>query len=248
MARSDVTTARREPQLSRPDVDLDLNGLRLRNRVLTSASLAGYGLPGANRILPYGLSPVAQFLPLERMGAVTTRTLTVEPRAGHFTTRTDWRPREWPAMLRMYSGALRRIDAGWMCAFGWCTTGVEAYLRDYFLFPRTVDQNRIVSLGGFSADEFTCLIEIANEGFEAGSIAAVELNVSCHNVNVAFGTVHELRAEGRTILLVEQAAARTVVFADRSYVLNTGRGVLAGSREEIAKADFAKAYLGGVSP
>ena len=166
---------------------VELNGLQLRNRVVTSASLVGYGAAPANRLFPYGLSPVAQFLPLERMGAVTTRTLTLEPREGHFTTRTDWRVREWPAMLRMYSGALRRIDGGWMNAFGWCNIGIEAYLRDYF--PRTTGQNRIVSLGGFSADEFTSLVEIVNERIPAGSIAAVELNVSCHNVNFPFAQI-----------------------------------------------------------
>jgi branched-chain amino acid transport system ATP-binding protein len=67
-------------------------------------------------------------------------------------------------------------------------------------------------------------------------------------IDLVFETLKELKAEGRTILLVEQAAARTVAFADRSYVLNTGRIVLAGSREDLAgKADFAQAYLGGVT-
>src|SRR5437867_11125024 len=80
-------------------VMIELNGIKLRNRVVTSASLAGYGARPANRLVPYGLSPIAQLLPLERMGAVTTRTLTLEPREGHFTTRTDWRLRDWPALL-----------------------------------------------------------------------------------------------------------------------------------------------------
>ena len=83
---------------------IDLNGVRLRNRTLASASLVGYGARPPSRLVPYGLSPVAQFLPLEKLGAVTTRTLTLEPREGHFTTRTDWRVRDWPRMLRMYSG------------------------------------------------------------------------------------------------------------------------------------------------
>jgi branched-chain amino acid transport system ATP-binding protein len=66
-------------------------------------------------------------------------------------------------------------------------------------------------------------------------------------IDLVFDTLKELKEEGRTILLVEQAAARTVAFADRSYVLSTGRIVLAGSREDlVGKADFAQAYLGGV--
>ncbi len=118
---------------------------------------------------------------------MTTRTLTLEPREGHFTTRTDWRLRDWPSLLRRYSRALRPIDAGWLNAFGWCNIGIEAYFRDYF--PRTEHLNRIVSLGGFSGDEFRRLVEIVNERAPAGSIAAVELNVSCHNVDVAFDEI-----------------------------------------------------------
>jgi dihydroorotate dehydrogenase (NAD+) catalytic subunit len=166
---------------------IELNGIRLRNRLVTSASLAGYGARPQSRLLPYGLSPIAQFLPLERLGAVTTRTLTLEPREGHFTTRTDWQTRDWPELLRRYAGALRRIDAGWLNAFGWCNIGIEAYFRDYF--PRTAGQNRIVSLGGFSGGEFRRLVEFVNERAPSGSIAALELNVSCHNVNFGFDEI-----------------------------------------------------------
>jgi dihydroorotate dehydrogenase (NAD+) catalytic subunit len=167
---------------------IDLNGIRLRNRVLTSASLLGYGAAKRKLIL-YGLSPIAQWVPLERFGAVTTRTLTYEPREGHFSLRDDWRLTEFPAMLRLYAGALRRVDAGWINAFGWCNIGIEAYFRDYF--PRTAHLNRIISLGGFSAEEFCRLVDYVNEQAAPGEIAAVEFNVSCHNVNFPFETILE---------------------------------------------------------
>ncbi|MGH2475150.1 MAG: hypothetical protein ACRDIL_07780, partial [Candidatus Limnocylindrales bacterium] len=156
------------------------------NRLLTSASLLGYGASKRKLIL-YGLSPIAQWVPLERFGAVTTRTLTVEPREGHFSLREDWSLREFPTMLQMYAKALRRVDGGWMNAFGWCNIGIDAYFDEYF--PRTAAQNRIVSLGGFSADEFERLVETTNERAMPGEIAAVEFNVSCHNVNFPFETI-----------------------------------------------------------
>lgn len=162
---------------------LDLNGIRLRNRLITSASLLGYG-GSAHRFIMYGLSPVAQWVPLERFGAVTTRTLTLQPREGHFSLRDDWRLREYPAMLRLYRQALRRVDAGWINAFGWCNIGIDRYFEEYF--PRTHHLNRIVSLGGFSAEEFRELVETVNRGAAPGQIAAVEFNVSCHNVNFPF--------------------------------------------------------------
>ena len=162
---------------------LDLNGVRLRNRLVTSSSLLGYGAP-KGRLILYGLSPIAQWVPLERFGAVTTRTLTVEPREGHFSLREDWSLRELPALLRRYRQALRRVDAGWLNAFGWSNIGIDRYFDEYF--PRTHHLNRIVSIGGFSADELGRLVETVNERARPGEIAAVEFNVSCHNVNFSF--------------------------------------------------------------
>jgi dihydroorotate dehydrogenase (NAD+) catalytic subunit len=162
---------------------IDLNGVRLRNRLVTSASLLGYGAP-KGRIILYGLSPIAQWVPLQHFGAVTTRTLTLQPREGHFTLRDDWSLLEFPQMLRMYSKALRRVDGGWLNAFGWCNIGIQSYFDEYF--PRTSSQNRIISVGGFSADDLVQLVEIVNERASPGEIAAVEFNLSCHNVNTPF--------------------------------------------------------------
>ena len=167
---------------------IDLNGIRLRNRLLTSASLLGYGASKSKLIL-YGLSPIAQWVPLERFGAVTTRTLTLEPRAGHFTLKEDWSLGEFPEMLRLYGKALHRVDAGWLNAFGWSNIGLPRYFDEYF--DRTANLNRIISVGGFSADEIEQLIETVNERAKPGEIAAVELNASCHNVNFPFGTILE---------------------------------------------------------
>ena len=96
---------------------VDLNGIRLRNRLVTSASLLGYGA-GKSKLILYGLSPIAQWVPLERFGAVTTRTLTLRPREGHFTLREDWPLGAFPEMLRLYGRALRPVDGGWLNAFG----------------------------------------------------------------------------------------------------------------------------------
>ncbi|MHA6625440.1 dihydroorotate dehydrogenase [Pseudonocardia sichuanensis] len=163
-----------------------LGDIVLRNRLVTSSSLLGYGVSNSP-LLPYGMSPISLFVPLAEFGAVTTRTLTVEPREGHFTTRDDWSLPELPGLLRRYGTVLRGTDGGWINAFGWCNVGIDAYLRDYY--PRTRDQRVIISLGGFSAEEFVTLVDRVNATVPAGDIAAVELNVSCHNVNFDFSTI-----------------------------------------------------------
>jgi dihydroorotate dehydrogenase (NAD+) catalytic subunit len=167
-----------------PGEGVRLGDIVLRNRLVTSSSLLGYGVSSSGF---YGMSPVALFLPLADFGAVTTRTLTVQPREGHFTTREDWAPQELPGLLRRYRRVLRGTDGGWVNAFGWCNVGIDAYLREYY--PRTRDQRTIISLGGFSAEEFVTLVDRVNAAVPPGEIAAVELNVSCHNVNFDFSTI-----------------------------------------------------------
>jgi dihydroorotate dehydrogenase (NAD+) catalytic subunit len=163
-----------------------LGDIVLRNRLVTSSSLLGYGVSNAP-LVPYGMSPISLFVPLDEFGAVTTRTLTVQPREGHFTTRDDWPLRDLPAVLKRYGSVLRGTDGGFLNAFGWCNVGIEAYLRDYY--PRTRDQRTIISLGGFSTEEFVSLVDTVNAAVPAGDIAAVEFNVSCHNVNFDFSTI-----------------------------------------------------------
>jgi len=64
-------------------------------------------------------------------------------------------------------------------------------------------------------------------------------------IDVVFDALEELRAEGVTILLVEQNATRAVEFADRAYILRTGRVAHSGTRDEILRMeDFETAYLG----
>jgi branched-chain amino acid transport system ATP-binding protein len=64
-------------------------------------------------------------------------------------------------------------------------------------------------------------------------------------IDVVFDTLEELRQEGVTILLVEQTVARAVEFADRAYILRSGRVAHSGTREEILRMeDFETTYLG----
>lgn len=60
-----------------------------------------------------------------------------------------------------------------------------------------------------------------------------------------FETIERIKATGVTILLVEQNAQQAVALADRSYVMENGRIVLEGTRDELLHNDQLKsAYLG----
>ena len=66
-------------------------------------------------------------------------------------------------------------------------------------------------------------------------------------VELIFDVIRTLnQQEGTTILLVEQNAHMALKYAARAYVLETGKIVLSGSTQEIARnPEVKKAYLGG---
>jgi len=65
-------------------------------------------------------------------------------------------------------------------------------------------------------------------------------------VDRIFEVIARLKAEGVTLLLVEQNAHMALEVADRAYVLETGRVKLSGSAAELAaNAEVERAYLGG---
>jgi len=65
-------------------------------------------------------------------------------------------------------------------------------------------------------------------------------------VEQIFDIIKAFHKAGTTILLVEQNAQMALSVADRAYVLETGRIVMSGTGEELAKSDAVrKAYLGG---
>ena len=60
-----------------------------------------------------------------------------------------------------------------------------------------------------------------------------------------FQVVVRLRAEGNTVLLVEQNAKAALAIADRGYVLETGKVIIEGPAEDLlANRDVQRAYLG----
>lgn len=60
-----------------------------------------------------------------------------------------------------------------------------------------------------------------------------------------FDFIGGLKAEGLTILVVEQNAAQALRFADRAYVLGTGQVQFEGTAQELAQSDLMSLYIGG---
>jgi branched-chain amino acid transport system ATP-binding protein len=64
-------------------------------------------------------------------------------------------------------------------------------------------------------------------------------------ITLIFQTLRELKAEGKTILLVEQNARQALQIADRAYVMERGNIVLTGSGQELLNTpEVQRTYLG----
>ena len=67
-------------------------------------------------------------------------------------------------------------------------------------------------------------------------------------INQIFTIIREINAQGTTVLLVEQNAAKALRIANRAYVLETGRVVKEGSGQDLLGDDAVRAaYLGGAN-
>jgi branched-chain amino acid transport system ATP-binding protein len=66
-------------------------------------------------------------------------------------------------------------------------------------------------------------------------------------VEQSFHVINQLRDEGITVLLIEQNVKKSLEIADRAYVLENGRVVLEGDRDELQTSDLVRrAYLGAL--
>ncbi len=65
-------------------------------------------------------------------------------------------------------------------------------------------------------------------------------------VDLVFDLIDQLRADGRTILVVEQNATRMLQAADRAYVLRSGEFVAEGTGTELLeRSDLFDTFVGG---
>jgi len=71
------------------------------------------------------------------------------------------------------------------------------------------------------------------------------LGIAPKTANLIFDAITQIRAEGVTILLVEQNLRAALRLSDRLYVLQTGSLVLTGTAEELEESPLIRrAYLG----
>ncbi len=144
--------------VGRPRLAVELAGLKLKNPLMPASGTFGYG------------EEFAPYLDLNQLGAIVTKGLSLNPKAGNPT----------PRIAETVSGMLNAI--------GLQNVGVDAFIRDKMPFLEQFDSPVIVNFFGNTQKEYA---EVAARLNDVPGVAALEMNISCPNVKqggIVFGT------------------------------------------------------------
>ena len=118
--------------------------------------------------------------------------------------------------------------------------------RVYTLFPRL--KERLSQPGGTLSGGEQQMLAIGRALMARPTLLLLDepsMGLSPLLVETIFATISEIRAQGSTVLLVEQNALMALEIADRAYVLESGAITLSGTGAELAKDDAVRrSYLG----
>jgi len=212
---SKTTSQSDQPILNTADVDMsvEIAGVKLANPLLTASGTCGY----ATEYAPY--------TDLSKLGAFTTKSITVEPRQGNQPQR----------IVETHGGMLNAI--------GLANVGLERFIQDKIPEVHKLNIPVFVNVAGHSLKEY---VTVCRRLAPISEISALELNVSCPNVadGLFFGTQPKLLQElvtaakevvGNTPLIVklspntgdicEMARAAIDGGADALSMVNTFQGM-----------------------
>ena len=126
-----------------------IGSLRLSNPVLVASGTFGYAVE------------LSEFVQLQRLGGIVTKTVTLKPRPGNPPPRIVETP------------------AGMLNAIGLQNIGVDQFVNNKLPLLAEIGTAIFVSIMGYTSDEFAAVVEIING---QPGIDGLELNLSCPNV------------------------------------------------------------------
>lgn len=133
-----------------PDLSVSIGAIRMKNPVMTASGTFGFGRE-------YG-----RIFDISALGAVVTKGITLEPRAGNPP------PRLW------------EVPCGIMNSIGLQNPGLEAFIRDEA--PRLAGCG-VPVIANISGDTTAEFCEVASRLEGVPGVEGLELNVSCPNIH-----------------------------------------------------------------
>jgi dihydroorotate dehydrogenase (NAD+) catalytic subunit len=135
-----------------PHLEVNIGGLVMKNPVTVASGTFGYG------------QEYDEYFDVALLGAVTTKSISLKPRAGNKPPR------------------LVETPAGMLNAIGLQNVGIDVYLSEKAPFLRKKGVPIIANIYGHAPEEYA---ELAQRLEAAGAADAIEANLSCPNVHDA---------------------------------------------------------------
>ena len=135
--------------MNKIDLSVEITGVKLKSPVITASGTFGYG------------DELPDLVQLSKIGAVTTKTITLGPRTGNPS----------PRICETSSGMLNTI--------GLQNIGLERFLDEKLESLLALSIPVIVSIAGSTAEEYVSIVKRLNT---VKGISAIELNLSCPNL------------------------------------------------------------------
>ncbi|MCM8775979.1 MAG: dihydroorotate dehydrogenase [Candidatus Omnitrophica bacterium] len=167
-----------------PDLTTKIKHLEFRNPVAVASGTFGTK------------DEYASYMDYEQLGAIITKTITVQPRQGN----------PMPRVCETVGGMLNAI--------GLQNKGLEDFLEDKIPYFEKIRTPLIVNIAGESLDDFRILAETL-DGYK-NVVKAIEINLSCPNVEVGGATF--MRKKERILSVVKTVRQETdlITFAKLS--------------------------------
>lgn len=214
------------------NTQITIAGVTFKNPVMTASGTFGSGME------------YAEFVDLNRLGAVVTKGVANVPWPGNPT----------PRVAEVYGGMLNAI--------GLQNSGIDVFMERDIPFLKQYDTNIIVNVCGKTVEDY---VEVVERLGEEPAVSMLEINVSCPNVKegaIAFGQkadalfhiTKEIKAKARQPIIMklspnvtditEMARAAEAAGADALSMINT----ITGMKIDIHRRRFALANkTGGMS-
>lgn len=137
-------------------MNVQICGVEFKNPVIAASGTFGFG------------REFDEYFPIEKLGGISSKGLTLEKRDGN-------------KGIRIYE-----TPAGLMNSIGLQNPGVERFIKDELPFMESKNTVILANLGGGTIEDYVAGVKLLNET----NINFIELNISCPNVKtggVAFG-------------------------------------------------------------
>jgi len=133
-----------------PNLKVSIAGVEFANPIMTASGCCGYG------------EELSEIYSLSKLGALVTKSITLNPRLGHPPPRTA------------------ETSAGMLNAIGLANVGIAKFITDKIPFLEKQKTKIIVNVAGSSLKEY---VEVCARLNDHTRVDMIELNISCPNVD-----------------------------------------------------------------